>query len=243
VRKIVEGVVNDASIQYQSSPDGTGNMLLIKTGTMKIGDLNSSKVIEDALVKGAPDSKFKLSGEEDVGSEIGADLKRSAFWAILVSLIGILAYVGIRFEFGFALGGVVALGHDALITLGLYSLCGRQVSLTIVAALLTIVGYSINDTIVVFDRIREDLRKDMKMDFKTLCNLAVNKTLSRTILTSLSTLIATLTLFIFGGGAINDFALAMLIGLVAGTYSTIFIATPVMLAWYRGRRPGMEKAK
>ena len=242
VRKIVEGVVNDAAIQYQSSPDGTGNMLLIKTGTMKIGDQNSSKVIADALAKGAPDSKFKLAGEEVVGSEVGADLKRSAFWAILASLVGILVYVGVRFEFGFALGGVVALAHDAFITLGLYSLCGRQVSLTIVAALLTIVGYSINDTIVIFDRIREDMRKDTKIDFKTLCNLAVNKTLSRTILTSLSTLIATLTLFIFGGGAINDFALAMLIGLVAGTYSTIFIATPIMLAWYRGRRPGMEKA-
>jgi preprotein translocase SecF subunit len=133
----------------------------------------------------------------------------------------------------------VAIAHDAFITLGLYSLCGRQVSLTIVAALLTIVGYSINDTIVIFDRIREDMRKDPKMDFKTLCNLAVNKTLSRTILTSLTVLIATFVLFIFGGGAINDFALAMLIGLVAGTYSTIFIATPVMLAWYRGHRPGL----
>ena len=243
VREIVEKVVNDAAIQYQSSPDGTGNLLLIKTGTMKIGDLNSSKVIEEALVKGLPESKFKLAGEEDVGSEIGADLKRSAQWSILASLVGILIYVAVRFEFGFALGGVVALAHDALITLGLYSLCGRQVSLTIVAALLTIVGYSINDTIVIFDRIREDMNKDTtKMDFKTLCNLAVNKTLSRTILTSLSTLIATVALFVFGGGAINDFALAMLIGLAAGTYSTIFIATPIMLAWYRGKRPSVAQA-
>ena len=243
VRKIVEGVVSDAAIQYQSSPDGTGNLLLIKTGTMKIGDLNASKAIESALIKGAPDSKFKLAGEEVVGSEIGLDLKRSAMWSILASLVGILVYVAFRFEFGFGLGGVVAIAHDAFITLGLYSLCGRQVSLTIVAALLTIVGYSINDTIVIFDRIREDMRKDPKMDFKTLCNLAVNKTLSRTILTSLSTLIATLSLFVFGGGAINDFALAMLIGLAAGTYSTIFIATPIMLAWYRGHRPGMAVSK
>ena len=243
VRKIVEEIVSDAAIQYQSSPDGSGNMLLVKTGTMKIGEQNSSKVIGDALVKGAPESKFKLAGEEDVGSEIGSDLKRSAQWAILLSLIGILIYVAVRFEFGFALGGVVAIAHDAFITLGIYSLCGRQVSLTIVAALLTIVGYSINDTIVIFDRIREDMRKDPKMDFKTLCNLAVNKTLSRTILTSLTVLIATGVLFIFGGGAINDFALAMLIGLVAGTYSTIFIATPVMLAWYRGHRPGMAISK
>jgi SecD/SecF fusion protein len=243
VRGIVEEIVSDAAIQYQSSPDGSGNLLLVKTGTMKIGEQNSSKVIGDALAKGAPDSKFKLAGEEDVGSEIGADLKKSARWAIFLSLVGILIYVAVRFEFGFALGGVVAIAHDVFITLGLYSLCGRQVSLTIVAALLTIVGYSINDTIVIFDRIREDMRKDPKMDFKTLCNLAVNKTLSRTILTSLTVLIATSVLFIFGGGAINDFALAMLIGLVAGTYSTIFIATPVMLAWYRGRRPGLAHSK
>ena len=244
VRKIVEGVVTDAAIQYQSSPDGTGNLLLIKTGTTKIGDQGSAKVIETALAKGVPESKFKLAGEEEVGSEIGADLKRSAQWSVLASLVGILIYVAVRFEFGFALGGVVALAHDAFITLGLYSLCGRQMSLTIIAALLTIVGYSINDTIVIFDRIREDMRKDTKTDFKTLCNDAVNKTLSRTILTSLSTLIATLALFIFGGGAINDFALAMLIGLIAGTYSTIFIATPVMLAWYHGRRPGfLQQAK
>ena len=243
VRKIVEEVVRDAAIQYQSSPDGSGNMLLIKTGTMKIGDQNSSKVIGEALVKGLPESKFSLAGEEDVGSEVGSDLKRSAQWAVLASLVGILIYVAFRFEFGFALGGVVALAHDAFITLGIYSLCGRQLSLTIIAALLTIVGYSINDTIVIFDRIREDMRKDPKMDFKTLCNLAINKTLSRTILTSLTVLIATGVLFIFGGGAINDFALAMLIGLIAGTYSTIFIATPVMLAWYRGHRPGLATSK
>ena len=243
VRKIVNEVVGDATIQYQSTVDGTGNLLLVKTGTMAIGDENVSKVIGAALNKGAPESKFTLAGEEDVGSEVGKDLKRSAQWAILFSLIGILVYVSLRFEFGFALGGVVALAHDAFITLGLYSLCGRQVSLTIVAALLTIVGYSINDTIVIFDRIREDLRKDPKMGFKELCNRAINQTLSRTILTSLSTLIATLSLFIFGGGAINDFALAMLIGLVAGTYSTIFIATPIMLAWYHGRRPGFAVSK
>jgi len=237
VRKIVEGVVNDASIQYQSSPDGTGNMLLIKTGTMKIGDLNSSKVIEDALVKGAPDSKFKLSGEEDVGSEIGADLKRSAFWAILVSLIGILAYVGIRFEFGFALGGVVALGHDALITLGLYSLCGRQVSLTIVAALLTIVGYSINDTIVVFDRIREIMVKLRKRPLVEIMNKAVNETLSRTVMTSFTTILVLVALFFLGGEIIHDFAFALLIGIGVGTYSSIFVAAPVVLAMEGKRQP------
>jgi len=244
IRKVVADVVkNDATIQYQSTLDGTGNLLLVKTSVMKIGEENVSKMIQAALTQAFPESKFTLAGEEDVGSEVGKDLKRAATKAILFSLIGILVYVSLRFEFGFALGGVIALAHDAFITLGLYSLFGRQVSLTIVAALLTIVGYSINDTIVIFDRIREDLRKDPKTDYRTLCNRAINQTLSRTVLTSLTTLIAVLVLFIFGGGAINDFALAMLIGVIAGTYSTIFIAAPIMLAWYKGRRPGFATTK
>ncbi|HQA38762.1 MAG TPA: protein translocase subunit SecD, partial [Kiritimatiellia bacterium] len=244
IRKVVADVVkNDATIQYQSTLDGTGNLLLIKTSVMKVGEENVSKMIQAALTQAFPESKFTLAGEEDVGSEVGKDLKRAATKAILFSLIGILVYVSLRFEFGFALGGVIALAHDAFITLGLYSLFGRQVSLTIVAALLTIVGYSINDTIVIFDRIREDLRKDPKTDYRTLCNRAINQTLSRTVLTSLTTLIAVLVLFIFGGGAINDFALAMLIGVIAGTYSTIFIAAPIMLAWYKGRRPGFATTK
>ena len=244
IRKVVADVVkNDATIQYQSTLDGTGNLLLIKTSVMKVGEENVSKMIQAALTQAFPESKFTLAGEEDVGSEVGRDLKRAATKAILFSLIGILIYVSLRFEFGFALGGVIALAHDAFITLGLYSLFGRQVSLTIVAALLTIVGYSINDTIVIFDRIREDLRKDPKTDYRTLCNRAINQTLSRTVLTSLTTLIAVLVLFIFGGGAINDFALAMLIGVIAGTYSTIFIAAPIMLAWYKGRRPGFATTK
>lgn len=244
IRKVVADVVkNDATIQYQSTLDGTGNLLLVKTSVMKIGEENVSKAVQAVLTQAFPESKFTLAGEEDVGSEVGRDLKRAATKAILFSLIGILIYVSLRFEFGFALGGVIALAHDAFITLGLYSLFGRQVSLTIVAALLTIVGYSINDTIVIFDRIREDLRKDPKTDFKTLCNRAINQTLSRTVLTSLTTLIAVLVLFIFGGGAINDFALAMLIGVIAGTYSTIFIAAPIMLAWYKGHRPGFATTK
>ena len=243
VRKVVGGVVKDAVIQYQSTLDGSGNLLQVKTGAIQIDGVNSSKLIGEAFAKELAKSNYKLVSEDGVGSEIGADLKKAARWAVIASLIGILIYVSLRFEFGFALGGVVALAHDAFITFGLFSLTGRQVSLTIIAALLTIVGYSINDTIVVFDRIREDLRQDPKMDFKTLCNRAINMTLARTVLTSMTTMIALGVLFVFGGGAINDFALAMLIGVAAGTYSTIFIATPVMLAWYRGRRPAFATVK
>ncbi|MFO7936845.1 MAG: protein translocase subunit SecF, partial [Kiritimatiellia bacterium] len=243
VRAVLGNIDKGAVPQYQSTLDGSSSMLLVKTGTSEINGESVSALIEEAFAQKLPESGFKLAGEEGVGSEVGADLKSAARWAVSVSLIAILLYVSIRFEFGFALGGVAALAHDAFITLGLFSLTGRQVSLPIIAALLTIVGYSINDTIVVFDRIREDLRKDPKTDFRTLCNRAINSTLSRTVLTTLTTLIALTVLFVFGGGAINDFALAMLIGVVAGTYSTIFIATPVMLAWYKGRRPGFAVVK
>ena len=136
-----------------------------------------------------------------------------------------------------AVGAIVALAHDVLFTVGVYSLCGRQISLPIVAALLTIVGYSVNDTIVVFDRIREDLRIVRNKNFKEICNLSINQTLSRTILTSLTTLITVVMLVLFGGGAINDFALALLIGVCVGTYSSIFVATPVVLLWHRDRKP------
>jgi preprotein translocase subunit SecF len=152
-------------------------------------------------------------------------------------LICIIIYVSFRFQFGFALGGVVALAHDALITLGIFTICGNQVSLTTVAALLTIVGYSINDTIVIFDRIREEMARDEETPFPALVRKALNQTLSRTVLTTLSTLLAVCALYLFGGAAMHDFAFALFIGMIAGTYSTLFIAPAVMLAWYRNKRP------
>jgi preprotein translocase SecF subunit len=171
---------------------------------------------------------------------VGADLKKSGSYAVLFSLVAILLYVGFRFQFGFGLGALVALAHDALISLGIFSLCGRQVSLIVITALLTIIGYSVNDTVVVFDRIREQLRHDKRMTFAELCNSAVNACLGRTVITSVTTFFAILALFAFGDGSIFDFALTMLIGVVAGTYSSVFIATPIMLWWYKGKRPEFE---
>ena len=187
------------------------------------------------------DSKIQQVSVDEIGSMVGADLKNSGAWAVTLSLCAILIYVAFRFEFGFGLGALVALAHDALISLGLFSLCGRQVSLLVVTALLTIIGYSVNDTIVVFDRIRETLRKDQKTDFKTLCNAALNACLSRTVITSITTFFAVIALFAFGDGSIFDFALTMLIGVVAGTFSSMFIATPVMMWFYKGRRPQFSK--
>jgi len=243
VRSTVAKVSADATIQYQSTPDNAGKLLLVKTGAITKDGKNISTLIQEELNKSMPNNKFTLAGEDDVGPAVGKDLKNAAYLAILFSLIGVFIYVMLRFEFGFAVGALVALAHDAFFMIGVYSLTGRQMSLTIVAAILTIVGYSINDTIVIFDRIREDLRKDLKMDFPTLANHAINLTLSRTFLTSTTTMLATISLFVFGGGAINDFALAMMIGLIVGTYSTIFIATPVMLLCYKGRRPAFASSE
>jgi preprotein translocase SecF subunit len=197
----------------------------------------SANVIEAALDAAYPEYKVKLESKDLVGSQIGSELKKDATWAVIISLICIIVYVSFRFQFGFALGGVVALAHDALITLGIYTICGNQVSLTTVAALLTIVGYSINDTIVVFDRIREEMNRDEDTPFPALVRKALNQTLSRTVLTTLSTLLPVCALYFFGGAAMHDFAFALFIGMVVGTYSTLFIAPSVMLAWYRGKRP------
>ena len=247
VRKTIDPLDNAAIIQYQQGvSDAT---LLVKTG--ETAETEKGKALENHDVGGYvtrllqakfPDANLKQVSVDEVGSMVGADLKKSGTWAVILSLCAILIYVGFRFELGFGLGAIVALAHDALISLGLFSLCGRQVSLIVVTAILTIIGYSVNDTIVVFDRIREDLRKDQKTPFKELCDHAINTTLSRTVITSLTTLFAVLALFCFGDGSVFDFALTMLIGIIAGTFSSMFIATPVMVWWYRGKRPQFDKA-
>ncbi len=230
--------VTQPVIQYEKELDNDQETSLqIKAGVEAVNGQRPSDVVRATLLADFPDAGFSILQVDDVGAQIGSELKRSAFWSILLALIGIILYISWRFEFGFALGAIAALVHDVLMTAGLFSLFGRQISLPIVAALLTIVGYSVNDTIVVFDRIREDLRKEKGIDFKSICNLSINQTLSRTLLTSFTTLITVAMLLIFGGGAIFDFALALCIGVVVGTYSSIFVATPVVLMWYRGKKP------
>ena len=246
IRQALNDFDNATVIQYQ---EGVGDRtLLVKTG--ETAETTKGKALENKdvgayvtklLQEKFPDAGFKAASVDEVGSMVGADLKKSGTYAVLFSLVAILVYVGFRFNFGFGLGGIAALAHDALITLGIFSLCGRQVSLIVVTALLTIIGYSINDTVVVFDLIREMLRRDSRMSFRDLCNMAINQCLSRTVITSATTFFAVLALFAFGDGSIYDFALTMLIGIIAGTYSSMFIATPVMLWWYRGKRPDFEK--
>ena len=237
VRKVLNPFDNATVIQTQGD-----SKLLVKTGYTS--DNAKDKGVTDVaghvtkLLQAAfPKANIQIRDATEVGSVVGSDLKKSGTWAVLLSLCAILIYVAFRFEFGFGLGALVALAHDALISLGLFSLCGRQVSLLVITALLTIIGYSVNDTIVVFDRIREDLRRDQKSNFKDLCNRALNECLSRTVITSITTFFAVLALFAFGDGSIFDFALTMLIGVIAGTYSSVFVATPIMMWFYKGRRP------
>ena len=168
---------------------------------------------------------------ETVGPVIGEDLKKSAFYALLFAFIGIILYITIRFEFKFSIVSILALCHDCLIILGIFSLLQKEITISIIAAVMTVVGYSINNTIVILDRLRENIKFKTREPFESLINMSINQSLSRTINTTLTTIIPILTLYFFGGNILSDFALALFIGMVAGTYSSIFIASPLLLEW------------
>lgn len=188
--------------------------------------------ITAAISSGMPQAKFSKERVEYVGPAVGRDLSKKAVWALVLAMFGIIIYLAFRFNnplWGTA--GVVGIFHDVLITVGLLSLTGRQIDLIIVAALLTIAGYSINDTIVIFDRMRENIRINIRMPLRDVINKSMNETLSRTLITSLTVFMASMTLFLFGGDVINDFAFAMVIGTIVGVYSTIGVATPLLYQW------------
>jgi preprotein translocase subunit SecF len=199
--------------------------------------------VEEALNSGI-DGKVEILKTDYVGPTIGKELRRDALIAIIIGLIGILVYVSFRFEFAFALGAVIALFHDVIVTMGVYLFCGQTVTMATLAAALTIVGYSVNDTIIIFDRMREELLKQKNYVLEDLMNYSINATLSRTIITNMLTFFSALALFLFGGGAIQDLSLFFVVGVVAGTYSTIFIASPVALAWadFQSKRDAKKAA-
>jgi SecD/SecF fusion protein len=182
-----------------------------------------------------PNVGFKVEGSERVGALVGGELAKNSLIALGLGILGILIFVTFRFELSFAVGAIVALLHDVLMTVGMFALLGRELTLTMVGAVLTIAGYSINDTIVVYDRIREGLASGRRGSIEQIMNESINQTLSRTILTSTVTLIPILCLFLFGGPVLRDFSLAIIIGVVVGTYSSIFIASPIVLWWTRAR--------
>jgi preprotein translocase subunit SecF len=206
-----------------------------------------SEQVMTALKSAFPDNPPELLALSTIGPKVGHELQESAVWAVLFSLGLILIYISIRFEFIFAVGAVIALFHDVLITLGIFSILNREIGLTVLGAFLTLVGYSLNDTIVVFDRIRENLkvRRREAQTINQIINLSINDTLSRTILTGTTTLMVIVVSLAFGGEALRDFFLCLFIGIIVGTYSSVFIAAPVISGWYsKGRsvKPGPKTA-
>jgi len=202
----------------------------VKDSKIQLPDdwVNQNNAIKEIIRDGGFPA-FKVGREEEVGALVGGELKESSVVAILLSLVGIIIYIGFRFELKFAIAAICALAHDVIITVGVYCLLGYEMNVPTIAALLTIVGYSLNDTIVIFDRIRESLSSNSKKTRLELINDAVNATLSRTILTSLTTLLVVISILIYGGGIIHNFALTLFIGIIVGTYSSIFVASPLLV--------------
>jgi SecD/SecF fusion protein len=227
--------IADASIQ--ESAQGGKYYITVRT------PLHTSDMVKEKLPQAMPDAQFHIEGSDRVGALVGGELARNSLIALGLGILGILIFVTFRFELSFAVGAIVALLHDVIITVGVFSLLGRELSLTMVGAILTIAGYSINDTIVVYDRIREGLASSKRGSIEQIMNDSINQTLSRTILTSTVTLIPILCLFFFGGSVLRDFALAIIIGVVVGTYSSIFIASPIVLWWTRARGGGVSSLR
>ena len=215
---------------------GTPNEILIRLQLSQNAE-NLTSELKSALQAQFPDQSIDFRRVETVGPKIGSELKGKAFFAVFSAIIGILIYISIRFELKFAIGAIVALIHDVLITLGVFSILNYEISLAIIAAFLTIVGYSLNDTIVVFDRVRENMKLLKNIDHKTIFNKSINESLSRTIITSLTTFAVVFILYIAGGEVIRYFAFAMIVGVIVGTYSSIYVASPVVFLWQQRMTP------
>jgi len=215
----------DAAIRSFGNEDEF--LIHVKTSTKSEEQVNT---IREALAS-IHGGGYEIRRLETVGPKIGKELKGDMISAVLIAMAGIVIYISIRFQFMYAIGALVALTHDVLITLGLFSLLNMEISLSVLAAFLFIVGYSLNDTIVVFDRVRENAKEKRHDSFLSVINLSLNQTLNRTVITSLTTLTVVLILLFFGGEVIKPFAFALTVGLVVGTYSSIFVAAPVVLAW------------
>ena len=236
----VRAVLNDAGfdavrVQTVHAPD-LPEEILITFPTVDQGGENAAEAMKAALRAGLSGSTVEERRQESVGAKIGGELKSGAINSVAAALVLIVLYITVRFVFRYGIAAIIALVHDVVITLGVFSIIGHEISLSIIAAFLTIIGYSLNDTIVVFDRIRENMKLRRKETYREVINRSINETLSRTMVTSLTTLFVAGTLFVLGGPVIHDFAFALCFGVLIGTYSSIFIASPVLVWWHERRR-------
>ena len=218
---------------------GYGKSEILNLGTPKEFLINAeaavdkdvTSIIKSSISQAAPDNPYEVLREEMVGPKVGKELARKAIWATLFSLGAMLVYIAWRFEFRFGVGAIASLVHDAVTVIGLFSILNKEISMAVIAAILTLIGYSVNDTIVVFDRIREDLKKYHRDPLDIVINRAINETLSRTVITALTVFIVVVFLYIMGGEVLRDFSFAMLYGVVTGCYSSVFVAAPILVEW------------
>jgi len=238
VRRAVTGVASEVGVQrFGESADRQWLIRLPQTQGVEQGaslEEGARQIVASLQKAGLP--SFEVISQELVGPVIGADLQRRGIYATLASILAITVYIGIRFRFSFAIGAIVATLHDIFVTLAFLTFFGYEMSLNIVAAIMTITGYSVNDTIVVFDRVRENLRGMRRESLEEVVNTSVNQTLSRTVITAGTTFLAVLSLYLFGGEVLRGFAFTMLVGIISGTYSTIFIASAIAIILSQRRR-------
>lgn len=225
----------EAKIQRLTT-EGVENSYLIRVKTISeglaVGDETTVDKIMTVVGNAFPDNAFQKDSEHTIGPAVGETLRNQARWAVLLAVVGILIYISIRFDFRFGIAATVATFHDVLTVLGIFWILGIEIDLLVITALLTLGGYSLTDTVVVFDRIRENLKLFRKKgDFVATINASINEVLSRTIMTSVTTLLVVVTLFVFGGEVLHSLSLALVLGILVGTYSSVFVASPIMVEW------------
>jgi preprotein translocase subunit SecF len=233
----VRQVLPEANIQEYQDSKGKGLQIELEKAAENEDAIVGRERVTAALTGAFGAGKFTIASSDSISAKVGADLRRQAVTATLYALAGILVYIALRFEWIYGAAAVFAVFHDTVITLGFFSLFDYEIDLTVIAALLTLVGYSVNDTIVIFDRVRENSKTRRQVDVEGLLNDSINQTFSRTILTSGLTFLAVASLFVFGGEIINNFAFALVIGIILGTYSTVAVAAPLVLIYSRMKQP------
>ena len=238
---LASGGYPDAEIQHLSGT-GNDNTFLIRIKSDPIEGTQKAQAVIDVVKQSFPNNTFTMESVHEVGPAVGATLQRQARWAVLVSLLGILVYITLRFDFRFGVAATIATFHDVLAVLGIFYVFHVETTLLVISALLTLAGYSLTDTVVVYDRIRENLKKHhKKADFVPAVNRSINEVLSRTIMTSVTVMVVVLALFFVGGPVLRDFSLALILGVIIGTYSSVFVASPIYVEW-ESRSPRRFKA-